>query len=83
MGIGNFLRGITAARDELDSQVYVVIFKLEEKHGWSHDRAHEFCMKDKGNKKRILHMKHALLQTFDQITDQIHAGAVASGYSVK
>lgn len=83
MGIGNFLRGITAARDDLDGQIYAVIFKLEEKHGWSQDRAHDFCMKDKGNRKRIFHMKHMLLQSFDQIADQIHAGAIASGYSIK
>jgi hypothetical protein len=83
MGIGNFLSRIGAARDQLDSQVYAVVFALEEEHGWSQDRAHAFCMKDKANKKRILHMSNMLLQSAEQIATQIHAGAIASGYHFK
>lgn len=83
MGIGNFLSRIGAARDQLDSQVYAVIYALEEEHGWSQDRAREFCMKDKANKKRILHMSNMLLQTAEQIANQIHAGAASSGYNIK
>jgi hypothetical protein len=40
-------------------------------------------MKDKANKKRILHMSNMLLQSAEQIATQIHAGAIASGYHFK
>lgn len=83
MGIGNFLLRITMARDQLDSPVYAVTLELEEKHGWSEDRADEFCFKNKGNKKRILHMSNMLLQSTEQIASQVHAGAVSSGYNFK
>jgi hypothetical protein len=83
MGIGNFLSRIGAARDQLDSQVYAVVYALEKEHDWSQHRAYEFCMKDKGNKKRILHMSNMLRQSAGQIANQIHAGAVSSGYNIR
>lgn len=80
MGLGDFFRGIAMARDELNSLVHGVAFELADKHGWSQKRAEAFCMKDKFNRKRILHMRKVLGYSADNVAAQIHAGAVASGY---
>lgn len=82
MGIGDFLRKRALARDMLNSDVYAVIYILVERHGWSEHCAREFCMKDKFNYKRILQMRNVFGLMSDNIADQIHAGAIASDFSI-
>ncbi len=83
MGLFDFVRSVSMARDGLDAEVSNVKLRLVSDHGWSATCADAFCFDNKRNYNRILHMRTMLQYPVGNVAEEIHRGAVSSGFKIR